>query len=339
MSTWDQIGSATANLTLSNTNFSTTFDQTSAVTWTWANTIAATSTIPQTSPIISFCGSWWGFTSPTNTTGASLMDNWTIQDRSGTTALGNISSISETSGLVTLGVSSGSITDGALATLAGLTTATWLNGQRVFVLIASPTQLTFVDPTNHADQVFTTETGQIAQATSVLAINHSGTPNSVCRFHANLGLIDTTAATPTSRNITPGLTFSTNFWTGSTSSLELWNLQGLVGSGTNASSTLQIAHVGTSGPTNVNLNSGTSLTWGVIGNSVTGDTSISRLGPGSLAVGNGSGSVGYGKLTVANLNIGSLSVYSNNASAIAGGLSTGDLYRTGNDPDVVCVVN
>lgn len=34
-----------------------------------------------------------------------------------------------------------------------------------------------------------------------------------------------------------------------------------------------------------------------------------------------------------------LSTYANNAAAVAGGLTAGDLYRTGGDPDLVCVVH
>ena len=34
----------------------------------------------------------------------------------------------------------------------------------------------------------------------------------------------------------------------------------------------------------------------------------------------------------------SLPVYANNAAAITGGLAIGDLYRTGADPDFICVV-
>jgi hypothetical protein len=34
-----------------------------------------------------------------------------------------------------------------------------------------------------------------------------------------------------------------------------------------------------------------------------------------------------------------LPIYRNNAAALAGGLEHGNLYRTGNDPDVVCVVH
>jgi hypothetical protein len=36
---------------------------------------------------------------------------------------------------------------------------------------------------------------------------------------------------------------------------------------------------------------------------------------------------------------GQLPVYANNAAAVAGGLAVGDFYRTGADPDPVCVVH
>ena len=34
-----------------------------------------------------------------------------------------------------------------------------------------------------------------------------------------------------------------------------------------------------------------------------------------------------------------LPIYANNAAAVTGGLVAGDFYRTGADPDVVCVVH
>lgn len=34
-----------------------------------------------------------------------------------------------------------------------------------------------------------------------------------------------------------------------------------------------------------------------------------------------------------------LPIYANNAAAVAGGLVEGDFYRTGADPDVVCIVH
>jgi len=39
------------------------------------------------------------------------------------------------------------------------------------------------------------------------------------------------------------------------------------------------------------------------------------------------------------LNIGNLSSYANNAAAISGGLVAGQFYRTGGDPDTICVVH
>jgi hypothetical protein len=39
------------------------------------------------------------------------------------------------------------------------------------------------------------------------------------------------------------------------------------------------------------------------------------------------------------LRVAGLLVFANNAAAIAGGLVAGDFYRTGGDPDNVCVVH
>jgi hypothetical protein len=36
---------------------------------------------------------------------------------------------------------------------------------------------------------------------------------------------------------------------------------------------------------------------------------------------------------------GHLTAYANNAAAIAGGLTVGQFYRTGGDPDLICVVH
>lgn len=57
--TWDQIGNAAGALTLANAGNATTFNQTSGVTWKWANTTAATNTTPQNSPVLSLAGTSW----------------------------------------------------------------------------------------------------------------------------------------------------------------------------------------------------------------------------------------------------------------------------------------
>ena len=52
------------------------------------------------------------------------------------------------------------------------------------------------------------------------------------------------------------------------------------------------------------------------------------------------GNVGIGKPSPnSKLAVLGLPVYADNASAITGGLTAGDFYRTGGDPDLVCVVH
>jgi len=52
------------------------------------------------------------------------------------------------------------------------------------------------------------------------------------------------------------------------------------------------------------------------------------------------GNVGIGTTTPnSKLAVSGLPVYANNAAAIGGGLAAGDFYRTGADPDTVCVVH
>lgn len=68
----------------------------------------------------------------------------------------------------------------------------------------------------------------------------------------------------------------------------------------------------------------------------------------NLGAGAGSGGTGgaflvrqNGNLTAKgpNINFAGLQVFANNADAIAGGLNQWDLYRTGSDPDVICIVH
>lgn len=111
---WSDLQNATAALTLANGANATTFNQTSAVTWTWANTTAATNVLSQSSPIWLLSGTYWNGA-------ASATDGWTIQ-----TIIGN-----GTNGTSTLafahsgssGIASVSIPPGTLGTSAayGLT--------------------------------------------------------------------------------------------------------------------------------------------------------------------------------------------------------------------------
>ncbi len=53
----------------------------------------------------------------------------------------------------------------------------------------------------------------------------------------------------------------------------------------------------------------------------------------------GVSSMGIGMTPNSRLAVSGLPIYANNAAAIAGGLAAGDFYRTGADPDPVCVVH
>ena len=57
---WSNLQNAAANLTLANAGYTTTFNQTSAVAWTWANTTAAGLATNQSSPIINLGGTYFG---------------------------------------------------------------------------------------------------------------------------------------------------------------------------------------------------------------------------------------------------------------------------------------
>jgi hypothetical protein len=61
--------------------------------------------------------------------------------------------------------------------------------------------------------------------------------------------------------------------------------------------------------------------------------------PWAIWVVGGNINLGPDKVTVAKLKVTGLSVFANNAAAITGGLGVGEFYRTGADPDAVCVVH
>lgn len=83
------------------------------------------------------------------------------------------------------------------------------------------------------------------------------------------------------------------------------------------------------------------LTSGVIGVGATStpDTGFSRISAGIFGLGNGSAASVSGTLRLSHIRASALQIFANNAAAITGGLAAGDFYRTGADPDVVCVVH
>jgi len=68
---WNVEGNANGNLSLSNAGYTSTFNQTSAVAWLWANTTTATVSTTNASPLLELAANCWHG-------GASTQDLWTI---------------------------------------------------------------------------------------------------------------------------------------------------------------------------------------------------------------------------------------------------------------------
>ena len=69
---WSSLGNAAAALTLANANYATTFNQTSAVAWRWANTTVGTVGSTNASPLLELAANYWA------TGGVTGVDLWTI---------------------------------------------------------------------------------------------------------------------------------------------------------------------------------------------------------------------------------------------------------------------
>ena len=68
---WNVEGNANGNLSLSNAGYTSTFNQTSAVAWLWANTTTGTAGTTNASPLLELAANCWH-------SGASTQDLWTI---------------------------------------------------------------------------------------------------------------------------------------------------------------------------------------------------------------------------------------------------------------------
>jgi hypothetical protein len=85
--------------------------------------------------------------------------------------------------------------------------------------------------------------------------------------------------------------------------------------------------------------------WGFFNRSTEGNLQIARKNNSTtwtpvVTVDRGNGNVGLGTTSpTSKLQVVGLSVFANNAAAVAGGLTAGAFYRTGGDPDLVCVVH
>jgi len=182
---WSALGNAAANLTLANAGYTTTFNQTSAVAWTWANTTAAVLATNQSSPSINLGGTYFG--AAAGVLAASAVDTWSLQNvlaaptQLSTTA--SITNIAENSGnTVTLTLVASTFVPGTVVELSGFGAGfgDWLNGYCVSLITATAVACTFTDPTGHGTLAshVTTGTPVMTQVSglSTLAFTHNGSP-------------------------------------------------------------------------------------------------------------------------------------------------------------------
>src|SRR5579862_2260483 len=261
---WSDLQSPTAALTLAMAGNATTFNQTSAVNWTWANTTASSLAVGVSSPLLVLGGRYFGAAG--GVLAADSSDTWSIQNilANGTqlSTTTNITNIAESAGsVVTLTLVGSTFSAGMVVEVSGFGSGKgdWLNGYCVTLLSGNATACTFNDPTAHGTLASTATTGTPTltrvDSLSTLAFIHSGSPGGgVSGTNGNANTIsfpNGTAATSTLSQPSPVLNLSGNYWTGSASAAEGWTIQDIPGNGTNPTTNLTFQHYGSGGTASV----------------------------------------------------------------------------------------
>lgn len=275
---WDSLLNAGANLTLNNDGFSTTFQQSSAINWTWANITAATSGVSQSSPIINLDGTYW-------TGAASAVDGWTIQDVIGTGTNGSSvltighsgsagSSANPIQVLVNVQAASAGNTKLPSLGVGSVTSGLWGNGSSI-ALVMGGNNAMWMNLSSSGTQVPSTGVYGFSSVASILT---AGSDTGISRVAAGLigvgtgasGSIaggirlksidvqdtaantdvtveNTTAATSGVSQSSPIITINGTYWTGAASAVDSWTVQDVVANGTNGAVNLKFTHAGSTG--------------------------------------------------------------------------------------------
>jgi len=165
---WNNLQNATGALTLANAGNATTFNQTSAVNWTWANTTAATSSVSQSSPIFNINGTYW-------TGAASATDSWTIQDAvtNGTNGASTLTfTHTGSSGTAAVSIPGGNLSLGATGVGGSITFFGASSGSSALTFPGNSTQMTWAGNTI---SISGTGTYQGAASTTLSALGGSVT--------------------------------------------------------------------------------------------------------------------------------------------------------------------
>lgn len=268
---WSSLTNAVANLTLNNAGFSTTFNQTSPVPWTWANTTAGTALSQNASPVFQLEANYFSGS-------VSQPDTWSMGSVLGQGVNG--SSLLEILHSGTTGLA------GVLIGNSQFTTS--IESSPYFILggsyEVSASLGTFAEDNWYIQNVI----GAGANGSSLLTFSHAGTEGTI-----GLAIVNASLATSTQAQSSPLLEFNGQFWNGSISALDSWTINNSLTNGTNGASTLTIAHSGSTGSATVSvpiLNVGTgsaaapSLFWGTNLIGLYGSAGALRLANGSSNV-------------------------------------------------------
>lgn len=159
---WSAITNAAGALTLANAGNATTFNQTSAVVWTWANSVTATSggTVSP-SPILKLGSRIFS-------SGVDSASTWTIQNAlNPSTALSfTITNASENaSNQITLTIGAHTLAVGNWVTVSGVSTAafTYMNTLNGRITSVAATTITFLDSSSHGTQGSAACNGTVTQ--------------------------------------------------------------------------------------------------------------------------------------------------------------------------------
>ena len=293
--TWDQIGNAAADLTLANAGFKTTFNQTSAVAWLWANTTVATVATTNASPLLELAAQYWATGAATGT------DLWTVGIAALTAGLNSPSTLtflhtgSTGSAAVRVplldigGTDTGISRLGAASLAIGNGTASDQTGT-----------LNVAKVTSNSTQLLLEQTGDTFGTTQLALRNRVGSAGAI---FTNLGLdlVDFGFLTSTSQQFNLRYEHRAGQIQSANTSGEMQVLN--VTSGVTAVNTMQmevgLAAFAIRAPLFVLGATSTVPALGVL----IPDTGISRLGAASLAIGNGTAGDFTGALKLGNITL------------------------------------
>ena len=318
---WNNNGNANGNLTIANCNFTTTFNQTSGVAWTWANTTVGTSSSVNSSPVLQLEANYYSGS-------LSEPDTWSIG-----TSLGVGVNGSSLLGILHSG------TSGLSGVLIGNSQFTTSVENSPYLVLGGSYEVSASLNTFAEDNwYFQNVIGSGANGTSTLTVSHAGTEGTANVTFQNINdliVFNSALATASSTNSSPAFVCEANYWTGSASAADTWTIGSSLAAGTNAVPTLSITHAGSTGvavikaPATVGVYSWAGGTGGVgpggSGNTnqvgiVVGGSEVVRFQPamtGNIDITIGGGLGAAGKITLANAT-GTITKYNNIATVSNG---------------------